>query len=427
MTTADALEYAPPKTRSAFYYGWVIVAVAALAMVATLPGRTFGLGLITEPLLHDFNITPKSYSTMNLWATLIGSVFCLGCGTLIDRIGSRVMLTATFALLGGTVLTMSRVHGSDGLLATLILTRGFGQSLLSVVSLTLVGKWFSRRLSIAMGVYSVMMGIGFTAAIIGLGQVLAANDWRHVWWWMGWVLLAGLAPLAWLLVRRSPESIGLSVDGVGAGINVPVEDDEVETGLTLAEALASPAFWAYALTASVYGLIASGLMLFNQSVLHEHGFDGKIVIWVLAISTLTGLLANLGGGWLAQKISIGRLLAGAMFLLAVALFALPLARNKAIVYLYAITIGLAGGIITVGFFVCWGKVFGRRHLGAIQGAAQGLTVLASAAGPWLLAECVSVKHSSTPFLFALAPVVSLLGIFCALAPLPNRDRVGAQA
>ena len=35
------------------YYGWTVLCVAALGMVATLPGRTQGLGLITEPLLLD--------------------------------------------------------------------------------------------------------------------------------------------------------------------------------------------------------------------------------------------------------------------------------------------------------------------------------------------------------------------------------------
>ena len=33
------------------YYGWIVLGVAALAMVGTLPGRTQGLGLVTEPLL----------------------------------------------------------------------------------------------------------------------------------------------------------------------------------------------------------------------------------------------------------------------------------------------------------------------------------------------------------------------------------------
>src|SRR5437763_1788659 len=40
-----------------FYYGWVNVLLAALAMTATLPGRTHGLGLITRPLLEDMQLT----------------------------------------------------------------------------------------------------------------------------------------------------------------------------------------------------------------------------------------------------------------------------------------------------------------------------------------------------------------------------------
>ena len=75
------------------YYGWTNVALAALAMLGTLPGRTQGLGLITEPLLADLRIDRVSYAAINLWATLIGSLFCLPCGRLVDRLGSRAVLT----------------------------------------------------------------------------------------------------------------------------------------------------------------------------------------------------------------------------------------------------------------------------------------------------------------------------------------------
>ena len=44
------------------YYGWVVLGVAALAMVGTLPGRTQGLGLITEPLLADLGVEPRAAS-----------------------------------------------------------------------------------------------------------------------------------------------------------------------------------------------------------------------------------------------------------------------------------------------------------------------------------------------------------------------------
>src|SRR5436190_18839997 len=85
------------------YYGWVVLGVAALAMVGTLPGRTQGLGLITEPLIGDLRIDRVDYATINLWATLIGALFCLPCGRLTDRFGARTLLTGMALALGVTV------------------------------------------------------------------------------------------------------------------------------------------------------------------------------------------------------------------------------------------------------------------------------------------------------------------------------------
>src|SRR6266852_1522168 len=99
------------QTRKTFYYAWVNLAIAAMAMVATLPGRTQGLGLITEPLLADLRIDRVAYATINLWATLIGAAFCLPCGRLTDRFGSRMVLTAIAVALGATVLGMSWTTG----------------------------------------------------------------------------------------------------------------------------------------------------------------------------------------------------------------------------------------------------------------------------------------------------------------------------
>ena len=67
--------------------------MAAAAMVGTLPGRTQGLGLITEPLLADLDIGRVDYAQLNLWATLIGAAGAIGIGRFIDRFGSRAVLT----------------------------------------------------------------------------------------------------------------------------------------------------------------------------------------------------------------------------------------------------------------------------------------------------------------------------------------------
>ena len=83
------------------YYGWVVLGVAALAMVGTLPGRTQGLGLITEPLLADLGVSRVQFAQINFVATLIGALF-VGIGALVDRRGSRMVLTALAVLLGAS-------------------------------------------------------------------------------------------------------------------------------------------------------------------------------------------------------------------------------------------------------------------------------------------------------------------------------------
>src|SRR5215475_15566615 len=93
--------------RLPFYYGWVNLTIAALAMVGTLPGRTQGLGLITESLLRDLQIDRVAFARINLWATLIGALFSIGVGQLIDRFGSRIVLTVVTIALGFVVLGMS--------------------------------------------------------------------------------------------------------------------------------------------------------------------------------------------------------------------------------------------------------------------------------------------------------------------------------
>src|SRR5918998_4563125 len=128
-------EIRQPPLALPFYYGWVHVFIAALAMVGTLPGRTQGLGLITEPLIADLQLDRVLFARVNLWATLIGALFALGVGRVVDRFGSRVVLAVVAAALGAVVLWMSGARGLATIAALITLTRGFGQSALSVVSI----------------------------------------------------------------------------------------------------------------------------------------------------------------------------------------------------------------------------------------------------------------------------------------------------
>src|SRR5262245_4807077 len=388
-------------------------------MIGTLPGRTQGLGLITEPLLRDLGISRVTFAQMNLVATLIGSLFCIGIGKLIDRAGSRIVLTVTALALGVTVLGMSQVSGVLAMLVAITLTRGFGQSALSVVSLAMIGKWFRRLLTKAMAIYALVMSIGFMVAFPLVGAIVQSSGWRVAWAAIGACLVFGLAPIAWLFDRSTPESIGVEVDGGGTQVEA-----ETVSGVqaTLGEALRSPAFWVFALASSVYGLVASGIGLLNESILVERGFSADIYYQALAVTAITGLAGNFVAGALAGRVSLRSILMAAMLVLGVGLIGLAHVSTEAQVMAQAVTMGVGGGFVMVVFFSFWGRAYGRTHLGRIQGAAQIMTVLASAVGPLFLASWSASTGSYTSAFYLLAALVSALAVAAAVVPVPAGAR-----
>src|SRR5688572_27809959 len=251
-------------------------------MVGTLPGRTQGLGLITEPLLADLGIDRVSWARINFWATLIGAVFAVGIGRLVDRLGSRVVLTAAALSLGAIVCAMSVTTALVSMAVLVTLTRGVGQSALSVISLTMVGQWFEQRLSRAMGIYAVVMSLGFMIAFPIVGAVVQSRGWRVAWLGIGVALVAGLAPLAWAVVRRSPEAIGVAP--VRPPTRATVSDDA--EGWEWTAAVSTPAFWVFAAGSALYGLVASGIGLFNESILAERGFGASVYYQSLAVTAI---------------------------------------------------------------------------------------------------------------------------------------------
>src|SRR5262249_44707566 len=151
------------------------------------------------------------------------------------------------------------------------------------------------------------------------------------------------------------------------------------------------------------------------------GFDASVYHEVLVISTMLGLVANFAGGWVASWWPIQRLMGIGMAMLAGALVYLPLVRTHTDVMLYGALMGIAGGIVTVVFFSVWGQVYGRSHLGKIQGCAQMLTVLASATGPLLLARTLERTGTYDGIFFGLAVVVTVLGFASWWVRLPARQ------
>jgi MFS family permease len=400
----------PVTTKARPYYGWVCVGLAAVAMVGTLPGRTQGLGLITRPLLEDLGLDQVRFARYNLVATLIGAGFALPAGWLIDRVGVRIAVPLFELALGVTVIAMGRTHAWWLLALLLTLTRGFGQTSLSVASLTTVGKWFSVRISLAMGVYSLVLGIGFIAAFPGVQKAVEVYGWRSPWIAVGWSLIA-MAIVSLVFLRSGPDAASEEMSPRAASTS--------GASFSLRAALATPAFWVYGLTCALYALVAAGTGLFTELMLRERGLPSSVFRAALATTALVGILANFGGGILGARRSLPRLLAVSTLLFAPCLALYPLLHTEAQALAWAGGMGATGGIVTVVFFAIWGRMFGAPQLGAIQGVAQALTVLGSAVGPLLFASVAEHSGSYAPAFLGLTPVLVIAAAACWWVRIPS--------
>ena len=332
-------------------YGWLTLLIGSMAMAATYPGRTHGLGMVTEPLLADLGLADPDgrvfYSSLNLWATLIGSLFCLPVGWLYDRLNPRLLLAGNLITLGAAVWWMSGVTTWQGLFAGLILTRGLGQSALSVVSITLVAKAFRpAQLGLAMAWYSILSAPFHLLLIRLVGDALkAGTDWRTVW------ATAGVVPGR--AVGDGRPARPATTQGGGPDRRVTGRGRGTPSGRRWPRL----AFWVVAVTISLWGLIYAGVALFNEDILRERGFSREVYFDVLSLVTVVAL-AGEAGLRLADAAGVAPQTAGR----------LPAGRRRGRwsacrsprqvwhVYLYGVAMGIASGAVALLFFAAWGHV-----------------------------------------------------------------------
>lgn len=100
------LPFAP--NRLPFHYGWVIILLSPLGVLASVPGQTIGVSAFTDPLLDTLPLDRGQLSLAYLIGTLTSGLMLIRIGRLYDRYGARVLAPSAAGALGVVLFFLSQ-------------------------------------------------------------------------------------------------------------------------------------------------------------------------------------------------------------------------------------------------------------------------------------------------------------------------------
>jgi MFS family permease len=418
-------------TNTPFYYGWLILVVTTLGIICSIPGQTMGIAVLTDTLIKKYSLSRTQISATYMLGTIASSLVLPFAGRLLDRLGARLMIVISCWGLGLSILILklgadfsqwSQQHwpylqtwlALGCLWIAFLGLRHFGQGQLTMVSRTTLARWFESRRGLATALSGLLVSLGFGSAPYVLNLMQSTYSWQKMLYLLAsLVFLMGL--IGYLFYRNDPESCGWQMEE-GLKPRSSQGHDRLPQNKTLQEARQSVTFWifnvglmlhALAITAITFHISALGR---NLNLTRDEAF--AIFLPLAVTSTLTNMVA----GYLADRISIKWHLVVMQAAMGIGILSCQALDTT---WGYGLTIGglgIAGGNFVCLLGVVWPKLFGREHLGAINGFNMGCIVFGSALGPYLY----SLEYDASGR-FVIALWVSALTAFAiALAGLLHR-------
>jgi len=382
-----------------FYYGWVIVAVAALCMFCSGPGQSYTFSVFLEPIERDLGISKAAIASAYAIATLVSASLLPRMGKLLDHLGPRHTLMLVSCLLGFACVMFGAAANFLWLSFGFALLRFMGQGATMMATTNLVSQWFAQRRGIAMS----LLALGFAASMAmhpPFGSFLIDRvGWRMAWAVLGvmtWVTM--LIPL-FFLVFDKPEHVSLPIDG----------DDTIESagdgelpGLTLMQAKRERAFYLLCGVWFVVGGLVTVLHFFQVSVLIDRGLDRSMAARMFPISALSMVVSMPFVGRLLDTVRTRYVIAVSMLLIAAALVSITMVSGFYTGVVYAVIFGLTNAFMMTMFGYLWPRYFGRAHLGSIQGMGQMFGVVGASIAPIPVGLAIEMFGSADRTLHVLA-------------------------
>ena len=369
------------------------------------------LPLLTSQYGHDPRMAGGFMSVYALAGMLLSPVL----GRLIERRGAVRYLYAAFTVFAiGGVLALARPDSGPVMLLSRTL-EGAGFAVLAIVGPVLVtGNAGTRYLALAIGLAATWIPIGQLIAGFAARPILAAGDWKMLWWgglvataaMAGWTAhLAGSRPLG----RASPDRPAPAWDR-GA---------RDTTGRIL--------LWMAAALFCLWSTQFIAFMTWLPSYLvSAHGLDPGDAVLGYAVPIVTLLVFNLLTGWaMTRGIAVGPLLTAALAGQAIVWGLLPVTGSGWSGVASLIIYGISAGIAPTCLFALPNAIEGTGRPGAFATLMTGRN-LGVLVGPLLLGWIFSITadwNSAGP-VFAASTVSAVLLAALLARALSRRARAG---
>ncbi|QEG36578.1 MFS transporter [Bythopirellula goksoeyrii] len=425
MTSATRTAVSSPEpiatqeeTTLPWFYGWVILPLAIMMMLATSPGQTFGVSYFNEQFIAEFGLSNTALSSTYLAATLLAALSLTSIGSLIDRFGIRRMAIGGFVAMAGACVVASQATGLATLFVSFLLLRTFGPGTMTLLANNTLAAWFDRRLGLASSIAQVSMAGAWGLVPIAIVALIDSVGWRGTYVVFAAIMIGGFLPLVAVLLRESPREIGQVPDGLRFHA-AKRKSFSYGNELNLSESMQHRAYWILLISTAVWSLIGTGLVFHLVGVFRSQGFTAQDSTAAVTSVAFAMAATQVVGGILADRLAMRWLLVVAMSLIGLGCVVLAGAADRDMLVLGYGTYGCGQGIKSVIAGTAWARYFGRSHLGKIRGTSLTAAVGASAVGPVVMGVSVDYLEGFTPslWLFATLAGVCAVAAFWATPPL----------
>lgn len=391
-----------------FFYGYVILLIGSIGVLASIPGQTMGISVFTDPVKDALGLTRNQFSNAYMFGTLLSAFFVSKAGVWFDSYGARY--TAFFAtiLLGTALVLMSvSVKISDWIQALLsfnswiipfvlitllfFFIRFSGQGMLTMASRNMIMIWFKKNRGKINSISSITVSLGFSIAPVIINKLIDNHGWEMSWQIIA-ICLFIFSMCILQLYRNKPEDFGLHPDGfVKKEGSVAMETAEID--FTLYEAKQTRAFWMFGLILAFHSFLSTGLTFHIVSIFGSQDYTKTeaiaifLPISIIAISVST--LCNILSDYIHHKIYLYVMITCGI----IASLGLMLLSSTTGLYMLVGGLGVMSGLFAVINAVTWPRFYGRKYLGSITGKVMSFLVIASAIAPSLFSFCFTSLSS----------------------------------